>query len=618
MTVPELCTAERLARELGMPTAKLMDLSESLGERIDSPVRPIPTELLELLAMECGSSVQVQSVDVSPRPSPSAEDRARLPLRPPVITLMGHVDHGKTSLLDALRESNVAAGEAGGITQAISAFMVREGTQQAMTFIDTPGHELFGAMRERGARATDIVVLVVAIDAGVQPTTIQAIEFAREMGVPIIVAANKMDRPDAHSQLERVKRQLLEHGVVSEDLGGEVPVVGVSATKRMHLDELSEAMLLQAEMLELHCEDSGPAEAVVLEATTQKGLGIVTTALVQRGMLEQSNFVVAGTTWGKVRVMHSTEASAKPQAVRSASPSTPIRISGLRELPRTGDQLLVVESEAQAKQVSEFRTARQLLEQEAEMHRLRQSACAQGSDHTVNGQDGSSTGTDDEVDSLGPKLVPALLKADTAGALEALQSAIAHFPEDRVKLKVVKADVGAVSAGDVELAETVGAAIVGFNVRATGKVEALAEENGVAIHTHDIVYELADGVKNILEEAMDPIIEEKVVGLAEVLQLFTLTLNRKDRKDGMSKFTQVAGCRVSEGEASIAARVRISRREDVVHEGSAVSLKHFKQEVKTVRRGQECGLVLANFSGCEEGDAVTFYELVARKPSLYE
>ncbi|KOO53049.1 translation initiation factor if-2 [Chrysochromulina tobinii] len=537
LRVPELCTAERFAQELRMSTPKLQELAEELGEHIDAPSRPLTAEVMELLAMEVGATLQITPVDVSRRPSPSEKERASLPVRPPVVTLMGHVDHGKTSLLDAFRNSDIASGEAGGITQGISAFIVDEGTEQAMTFIDTPGHELFAAMRQRGARATDIIILVVAVDAGVQPTTEQAIEFARQMGTPLVVAINKMDRPDAQKLLPKITQQLLARGVVPEDMGGEVPLVGVSATKRLHLDRLREAVLLQAELLELRAESQGPAEGVVLEATVQKGLGVVANVLVQRGALKPSDLVVVGTTWGKIKTLTPTDGTRR---LDEAGPSTPVRISGLRELPRTGDELLVVGTEAKAKQ-------------------------------------------------------------------------------DRVKLKVIRADVGAVTEADVQLAEATSSAIIGFNVGIPSKVSSLAEELGVPVLRHAIIYELSDRVKELLENAIEPVLEEIVLGAAQVQQLFTLTLNRKDRRSGMLKQTQVAGLLVSEGEASAVARVRVERGAgNVLHEGRVVSLKHFKNEVKTVRRGLECGIVLANYSGCEPGDILTFYDIVPRKPSLYE
>ncbi len=360
--VPELCTAERLARELRLPLPKLQSAAEALGEPIDTASRPLPQELIELLAEEVGGvDVRIISVDAVGRGPPADSERAALPLRPPVVTLMGHVDHGKTSLLDALRDSQLAAAEAGGITQGISAFTVGEAAE-AMTVIDTPGHELFSAMRRRGAKATDVVVLVVAVDAGVQPTTVQAIEYARATDAPLVVAANKIDKPDAERQLSKLTSQLLEHGVVAEEMGGETPVLGVSATKRIGLDELREAVLLQAELLELHEFADGPAEGVVLESAVVKGLGPVASVLVQRGSLKPSDHVVAGCAWGRVKALEG-DGRARP---RAAGPSTPVRVSGFRELPSTGDEVLVVASEARAKEVVEYRKARRSLEAAAQ------------------------------------------------------------------------------------------------------------------------------------------------------------------------------------------------------------------------------------------------------------
>ena len=457
--IPELCTAERLANELNMPVNQLIKLADSIGERIDSPGRPLTTELMELLAMEAGANLDIQPVDVSRHPSPSAEEYAQLPMRPPVVTLMGHVDHGKTSLLDALRGTNVAAAELGGITQGITAFMVDPETEHAMTFIDTPGHELFAAMRQRGAAVTDIIILVIAVDAGIQPTTVQAIEYARETGSPLVVAANKMDRPDADQLLRELQVQLLEHGVVPEEMGGDTPIVGISATKRLNLSALREAVLLQAEMLELRADDVAAAEAVVLEATIQKGLGNVASVIIQRGTLRIGDAFVVGHTWGKVKTLAPTDDQAR---IKLAATSMPVRLSGFKELPRSGDELLVVASEAKARQISEHRGARVQLEQQA--HEAEQAAATAAAAIAAHesGADAASSDTGDvredarntkpftagrtarpelpsksqragqegscEIgDSHGVKLVPALLKADTSGALEAMQESLAYL-----------------------------------------------------------------------------------------------------------------------------------------------------------------------------------------------
>ena len=312
VSVPELCTADRLAQALGTPVQKVMDAAEEMGEPLDSSSHPLPRELMELIGLEFNTTVSVVEVDLGRRPPPSEEEEQKLPLRPPVVTLMGHVDHGKTSLLDAFRGSSIAAGEAGGITQAISAFTVDEGTEQAITFIDTPGHEFFSAMRQRGATATDIVILVVAVNAGVQPTTVQAIEYAREMGAPVIVAANKIDRDGSEAARLRLGQQLLEAGLQVEEFGGEVPMIGISATQRTNLDQLREAVLLQAEMMELRSEREGPAEAIVLEASVRKGLGVVATLMVQRGCLKPSDCVVVGSGYGKARAASPSPSQHRP------------------------------------------------------------------------------------------------------------------------------------------------------------------------------------------------------------------------------------------------------------------------------------------------------------------
>lgn len=514
VTVPELCTADRLARELRLSFEELVAKAEGLGEEISGPSQPLDTELLELLAIEAGAEgINVLAVDLGRRPMPSAEERAKLPLRPPVVTLMGHVDHGKTSMLDAFRGSSIAAGEAGGITQSISAFTVDAGTPSAITFIDTPGHELFAAMRQRGAHATDLVVLVVAVDAGVQPTTVQAIEYARGTSAPLVVAINKMDRDGAEREYPKVVDQLLAQGVVPEDMGGEVPFVRVSAKTGLNLDELRDTLLLQAELLELHAEDDGPAEGVVLEASLQKGLGIVTSLLVQRGCLMPNDYVVAGASWGKAKVLLSAEGN---QRLKRAPPSTPVRLAGLKELPRTGDDVYVVASEAKAKEAVEYYAARQhlarvaVLEGERQLeldvrleaqrkkaelevaegrtpwfikkaqarHQLREQRQAEARGAAIARRMDLGPQVTTEIGA--PNLVPVLLKADSAGSLEAVHESLRHFPTDRVQLQIVKSDLGTVTEGDVTLAESLGATIVGFNVSAPSKVAQQAEKAEVA------------------------------------------------------------------------------------------------------------------------------------------
>lgn len=590
VSVPELCSAARFAELTRVPLPTLEKHAALLGEPIRAADTLLNPELMELLGLECGLTLQMRDFDAHSLPLPSGEARALLPVRAPVVTLMGHVDHGKTSLLDAFRGSRLVDGEAGGITQGISAFTVAPETDSCITFIDTPGHALFAAMRERGARATDLVVLVVAINAGVQPTTIEAIRYAKETDSPLIVAANKVDLPDSGAMIEKLRQDLLANDVMLEDLGGDVPLLPVSATKHIGLEALREAILLQAEILELRAERSGPAEGVVLEAFVSKGLGNVAVVLVQRGKLRVGECVVVGSTWGRVKALQD-ELGAR---IDEALPSTPVRLVGLRSLPGSGDALLAIASEDRAKEVVDFRLLKARAEAEA----------------TATVRRGRRRRTS--------KLVPALLKADAQGSLEAAREGLAHFPTNRVELKFVKAAVGNLTDADVQLAHDLGAFVVGFNTKVESKAARLANQLDVRIQNHDVIYSLVDGIKESLEAAIEPILEDKEKGTAEVLELFTLTLTKKERKDGMSKFTTVAGSKVVSGEASNKSKVRVTRLGDVVHEGDVISLKHFKQEVRTLKKGAECGIIIKDFGGIKQGDMLSFYEVVPRRPSLYD
>jgi len=510
--------------------------------------------------------------------------------RPPVVTVMGHVDHGKTSLLDAFRGSKVAEGEAGGITQGISAFIVDPGTPRAITFIDTPGHELFAAMRQRGATATDLILLVVAIESGVQDTTREAIRYALDSGTPLVVAANKADKAGADEQIEKLKQQLLQEGVMLEGMGGEVPLVPVSATKRMNLDELRDTLLLQAELLELHAPPTGRAEGVVIEATVHKGLGHLTTALVQSGRLKVGDHVVVGTTYGKVRVLQDESGNKMSEAL----PSTPVRFSGLKDLPSSGDELIVVESEKRAREVSEFRSDKLVLEREA--------AASQRRGRRVRNV----------------IQVPVVIKADSQGSLEAVKEGLAHYPTSLVELSTVRAAVGAFSEGDIQLAASVKADMIGFNVPISKKLDVLATQAGVTVRSYDVIYKLVDGVKEVLEAKIPPAIDSVATGKAEVQEVFQLTLNRKDRREGMFKKTFVAGSRVVSGQAAATSKVAVMRGEEQLYDGHVISLKHFKQEVKTLKKGAECGIILHEFGEFEKGDMIVFYEHVPRKINLYD
>ena len=624
--VPELCSAERLAKALKLPLPSLLEQAEALGEPVADAGSLVSAELMELLAGEAGVPLNVATVDSFRRPPPSADERARLPARPPVVALMGHVDHGKTSMLDAFRGSQLAAAEAGGITQAISAFTVDAGTPSAITFLDTPGHELFAGMRARGARSTDVLLLVVALDAGVQATTREAIAYAKDAGLPMVVAANKYDREGREAAVKKLSAQLVQAGVLLEEMGGDVPLVPCSATKGLHLDDVRDALLLQAELLDLRAEEKGQAEGVVLEAFTQKGLGTLATVLVQRGELKVGQNVAVGTTGGKVRLMHDEQGG----SLRVAGPSTAVRLAGLRELPRAGDELLVLPSEAEVREVTDMRAMAERIAREADAAAAAALAAAEEAEAAPaaaeeepkkrvskrrrrGGRDAA-----DVLDPLAAKQVPALLKADSHGALEAAVEGLAHFPNNRVELKLVSSAVGALSEADVQLAHSVGAHLVSFNAPLPPKVNALAEQLGVGVVVNDVIYELVDGVKEVLEEAIEPVIEEHERGNVEVLQTFTLTLNTKDRKAGMVKKTQVAGGRVTVGEARTRHKARVLRGDEVLYDGKIVSLRHFKETVASVKKGSECGVILHNFGDAAEGDRISFYEEVPRKPHLYE
>ena len=618
VSVPELCSAARFAELTRVPLPTLEKHAALLGEPIRAADTLLNPELMELLGLECGLTLQMRDFDAHSLPLPSGEARALLPVRAPVVTLMGHVDHGKTSLLDAFRGSRLVDGEAGGITQGISAFTVAPETDSCITFIDTPGHALFAAMRERGARATDLVVLVVAINAGVQPTTIEAIRYAKETDSPLIVAANKVDLPDSGAMIEKLRQDLLANDVMLEDLGGDVPLLPVSATKHIGLEALREAILLQAEILELRAERSGPAEGVVLEAFVSKGLGNVAVVLVQRGKLRVGECVVVGSTWGRVKALQD-ELGAR---IDEALPSTPVRLVGLRSLPGSGDALLAIASEDRAKEVVDFRLlkARAEAEATATVRRGRRQVphplCFVLTPHFPCSSAPSVPNLTSRRRTS--KLVPALLKADAQGSLEAAREGLAHFPTNRVELKFVKAAVGNLTDADVQLAHDLGAFVVGFNTKVESKAARLANQLDVRIQNHDVIYSLVDGIKESLEAAIEPVLEDKEKGRAEVLELFTLTLTKKERKDGMSKFTTVAGSKVVSGEASNKSKVRVTRLGDVVHEGDVISLKHFKQEVRTLKKGAECGIIIKDFGGIKQGDMLSFYEVVPRRPSLYD
>ncbi len=504
-----------------------------------------------------------------------AEDAAEtLKPRPPVVTVMGHVDHGKTSLLDALRKTSVVSGEAGGITQHIGAYQVQLPGGQRITFLDTPGHAAFTAMRARGAKVTDIVVLVVAADDGVMPQTIEAISHAKAAGVPIIVAVNKIDKPDANAQ--RVKTELLQHDIQVEEMGGETQAIEVSALKGTGLDTLEEAILLQSEILDLKANPERSAEGAVIEAKLDKGRGSVATVLVERGTLKQGDIVVAGSEWGRVRAL----VNDRGETVDSAGPSVPVEVLGLSGVPEAGDEFVVVDSEARAREVTEYRARKR-----------RESRHATSSRQTLDQL--LKTRQDGET-----KQLPLVVKADVQGSVEAIHGALTKLNTDEVAAQILQAGVGAITESDVILAQASGGAIIGFNVRANAQARDRAKRDGVEIRYYNIIYNVVDDIKAVLSGMLTPEIRETFLGNAEVLEVFSI-----------SKVGKVAGCRVTEGQVRRGAKVRLIRDNVVIHEGELSTLKRFKDEVKEVQTGQECGMSFANYQDLQKGDIIECYEV---------
>jgi translation initiation factor IF-2 len=504
----------------------------------------------------------------------SAHAQAEATTRPPVVTVMGHVDHGKTSLLDYIRRTKVAAGEAGGITQHIGAYHV-ETPRGVITFLDTPGHEAFTAMRARGAKVTDIVVLVVAADDGVMPQTIEAISHAKAAEVPLVVAMNKIDKHEANP--ERVKNELLSHGVVPEDLGGESPVVPVSAKTGAGIDLLLEQILLQAEVRELKAAVDAPAKGVVIEARLDKGRGPVATVLVQAGTLRRGDVVVAGAVYGRVRAM--LDENGKP--VQSAGPSIPVEIQGLSDVPRAGEELVALADERKAREVALFR---------------------QGKYRDVKLSKQQAAKLENMFEQMGEgekKTLALLIKADVQGSQEALAHALSRLSTDEVKVSVVHSGVGGITESDVNLALASRAVIVGFNTRADATARKLIESSGVDVRYYNVIYDAVEEVKAALSGLLAPERKESVLGLVEVRQVFRI-----------SKVGTVAGCYVQEGLVKRGAQVRVLRDSVVIHAGEIESLKRFKDDVREVKSGFECGLSLKNFHELKEGDQLEVFEIL--------
>ena len=580
---------EKAARDVQLPeTIVVQELANRMAERVADVVKAlmkmgvmasmnqtIDADTAEILIEEFGhKAVRVSDSDVE-QVIDTVQDRDEdLRPRPPIITIMGHVDHGKTSLLDAIRKTNVVAGEAGGITQHIGAYQVTTESGAVLSFLDTPGHAAFTSMRARGANVTDIVVLVVAADDSVMPQTIEAINHAKAAKVPMIVAINKCDKPSADPN--RVRTQLLQHEVVVEAMSGDVQDVEVSAITRMGLDNLLEAIALQAEILELKANPKRAAMGAVIEAQLDVGRGPVATVLVQNGTLRQGDIFVVGEQWGKVRAL----VNDKGERIKEAGPSVPVEVLGLNGTPEAGDVLNVVDTEAQAREIASYRA-----------QAAKDKRAAAGAATTLE-QLMAKAKADKDVAEL-----PVLVKADVQGSAEAIVQALEKVGNDEVRVRVLHYGVGAITDSDVGLAEASGAPIIGFNVRANATARSSAQQKGVEIRYYSIIYDLIDDIKKAASGLLKAEVRETFIGYAQIREVFKV-----------SNVGKVAGCLVTEGIARRSAGVRLLRDNVVIHEGTLKTLKRFKDEVKEVQSGQECGMAFENYDDIRQGDVIEIFE----------
>ncbi len=575
VVVPETITVQELANRMAVRGFEVVKKLMQMGIAA-SISQTIEGDTAELVVHEFGHKIKrVSASDVEiGLAGDSDEDGSQVP-RPPVVTVMGHVDHGKTSLLDALRATDIASGEAGGITQHIGAYQVQIANDVRITFIDTPGHAAFTQMRLRGAKITDIVVLVVAADDGVMPQTVEAINHARAASAPLIIAINKIDRPDAKA--DRVRQELLQHEIVTEEMGGDILSVEVSALQKTNLDKLEEAIILQSEILELAANPDRDADGVVLESRVDRGRGVVCTCLVQRGTLHVGDIVVAGSNWGRVRAMTDERAQNRVEAV----PSTPVEVLGFNGPPSAGDEFVVVDSERRAREITEFRSMRS-----------RDDASARSAALVNVDQMFLQAGED------GLQRLPMVIKGDVHGSVEAVASALENLSTDEVAVQVLHAGVGGITESDVVLASASKAFIVGFNVRANPQARELAQRDGVEIRDYAIIYNIVDDTKAMLEGMLKPALRELKLGNAQILEIFDV-----------GKVGKVAGCRVTNGLARRGAKVRLLRDDIVIHDGTLKTLRSFKNDVREVKEGFECGMSFENYSDLRQDDVMEFYEI---------
>jgi translation initiation factor IF-2 len=581
VTVPETITVNELANRMAERSIDVVRALMKMGV-IAAPAQVIDADTAELVVAEFGHKIKrVAESDIEIGLRGETDIEGDMLPRWPVVTVMGHVDHGKTSLLDALRSTDVVSGEAGGITQHIGAYQVETAAGGKITFIDTPGHEAFTAMRQRGAKVTDIVILVVAADDGIMPQTIEAIAHAKAAQVPIIVAINKIDKPEANPI--RVRTQLLEHELVVESMGGDVQEVEVSALKKMNLDKLEEAILLQAEVMDLKANPNRSAEGVVIESRVEQGRGAVATVLVQRGTLKVGDILVAGAESGRVRTLSNDRGS----TIKTAGPSEPVEVTGLAGAPQAGDEVFIVENEARAREVAAFR--------QSQGQKTRNAISARGTlEEMFTAIKAGET-----------KELPVVIKADVQGSVEAISQMLLKIPGTEVKVRILHSGVGAVNESDVALAGASGGVIIGFNVRANKQARDESTRSKVDIRYYSVIYDVGDDIRNMVVGLMKPEIRETFLGNAEVLQVFTV-----------SKVGKVAGCRVNEGIVRRGAKVRLLRDNVVIHEGKLSTLKHFKDEVREVRQGSECGMSFENYNDIREGDVIECFDVQEVAPTL--
>ncbi len=575
VVIPETITVQELANRMAERASDVirvlmkMDVMATINQTIDA-------DTAELIVAEFGHKLKrVSEADVEIGLKGDEDPETTLVPRAPVVTVMGHVDHGKTSLLDALRETDVAAHESGGITQHIGAYQVTMSSGAKICFIDTPGHEAFTDMRARGASVTDLVVLCVAADDGIMPQTVEAIDHAKAAGVPIIVAINKIDKPEADA--DKVRNDLLQHELVVEEMGGEILAVEVSATEKTNLDKLEEAVLLQAELLDLKANPDRPAEGVIIEAKLEQGRGPVATVLIHRGTLRVGDIFVAGSEWGRARAL----VDSYGENLEEAGPAVPVEVLGLNGTPAAGDEVAVVENEARAREIVDFR-----------QRRIRDEKAAAGARGTLEQMFEKAKETGEL------QLLPVIIKADVHGSVEAITGALDKLATEEVKVQSLHSAVGGINESDITLAKASGALIIGFNVRANPQAREMASQESIEIRYYSVIYNLIDDLKQALSGMLPPTLKENLLGYAEIREVFNV-----------SKIGKIAGCMVTEGQVKRGAKVRLIRDDVVVHEGELSQLKRFKDDAKEVKEGTECGMAFANYQDIQQNDRVECFEI---------